>query len=246
MFVVMCAVCTTGTLREASGKRRWKNSSQSPEEGDSKGGRKTRPNYFVAVQVSDPQISDVAKKIKKGIQDAATVDYDAAFIGTEKFHITLMVMHLANEEEVQRAAESLDQCVPAVKTLLSGQALALEFEGLSAFSGGRVLYACLNESEGFTQLHQIAEEVTKQMEERGIVSTDCRAWQPHMTLMKFQGDKRLLRQGIKRVDPLLYEPYKDITFGTQVVRSLQLCQMEKKREDGYYFVDHETVFAPKG
>ena len=49
---------------------------------------------------------------------------------------------------------------------------------------------------------------------------------------------------MKRIDASDYAPYVNTRLGTQVVRSVQLCQMTKTREDGYYFVHYEGYFAP--
>uniref|UniRef100_A0A0B6Z7N1 A-kinase anchor protein 7-like phosphoesterase domain-containing protein n=1 Tax=Arion vulgaris TaxID=1028688 RepID=A0A0B6Z7N1_9EUPU len=63
------------------------------------------------------KIYAVAKKIQAGIQKAAVVDFHKAFVGEEKFHITIIVMHLSNEEEVKK----LVQCCCFVEFVLSKQ-----------------------------------------------------------------------------------------------------------------------------
>uniref|UniRef100_A0A0B6Z9B0 A-kinase anchor protein 7-like phosphoesterase domain-containing protein n=1 Tax=Arion vulgaris TaxID=1028688 RepID=A0A0B6Z9B0_9EUPU len=188
------------------------------------------------------KIYAVAKKIQAGIQKAAVVDFHKAFVGEEKFHITIIVMHLSNEEEVKKAAESLEKCVPPILERTSGQCVVIDFEGLSSFDGGRVLFASLKATEGLDHLHYIADEVTNQMRNNGIVSTDRpdKEFNPHLTLMKCEGE--LFRKGIRKVEKRLYEHYVNEVFGAQTINSIQLCNMDKKRADGYYFVEHEVFF----
>jgi len=202
--------------------------------------RPARPNYFVAVQISNPQISSVAKIVQQNIKDQTNC-YDKNCIATEKFHITLMVLNLTTEEEIKRVSNVLDTLSENLLVTFSGQPIELEFEGVSVFGGGRVMYACLKENVGSQRLHHIAGELSKHMEEEDICNTDNKEWHPHLTLWKYQGNKR--KTGPKKVSPASYEPYLDLKFGNQVIRSLQLCHMTKKREDGYYFVQHESIFA---
>ncbi|KAI8778255.1 A-kinase anchor protein 7 isoform X1 [Biomphalaria glabrata] len=205
--------------------------------------KKKRPNYFVAVQITDPEIHEVAKKVQTAIQSSYDFNIDLAMVGSEKFHITLMVMHLANQEEVERASAALEKCVSTILVKTSGQQVKLQMEGVSAFGGGRVVFAGLKPSHDFDHLHFMSDEVHKNMAEEGIFTTDTRSeFNPHMTLVKFNGDRKLLKLGFKKVSAEKYEPFLHQVFGSQSVASLQLCSMNKKREDGYYFVNHEVFF----
>ncbi|XP_059140390.1 A-kinase anchor protein 7-like isoform X2 [Physella acuta] len=208
---------------------------------DGQAKKRTRPNYFVAVQITDPEIYKVAKKVQSDVADNSKADITKAIIGTEKFHITLMVMHLKNLEDVQLASQTLDNCVLEIHEKIEGQQVTLDFEGLSAFNGGRVLFATLKSTQGLQHLHVISGEVHRLMGESGILSTDQRAFNPHLTLIKFDGHKGK-KYGVSKLKPEMYEPYCQQVFGSQHVSSLQLCRMNAKREDGYYFVDHEAHF----
>ncbi|BFZ16488.1 hypothetical protein BsWGS_19527 [Bradybaena similaris] len=219
-------------------------SSQELPENDEVKAEKKRPNFFVAVQITNPEIHSVAKNIQLGIQETAKVNLRRAIIEVKKFHITLMVMHLPDKEGVQKAVESLDKCVPSILERTCGQPITLDFEGLSTFSSGRVLFASPKASQGLDYLHFMADEVSAQMKHNGIVTTDRtgREFNPHLTLLKFDRHPELRRQGIKRVEPSQYQPYVNEVFGTETITSLQLCHMEKKRADGYYLVEHEAFF----
>ena len=52
---------------------------------------------------------------------------------------------------------------------------------------------------------------------------------------------------VKKIDSNLYEQYKECIFGTQVVSSVQLCSMLKRKgPGGYYHVEHEVELLPSG
>jgi len=202
-----------------------------------------RPNFFVAVQVEDKEIAENALIIQKSIQSKSNKDYSDAFIGVEKFHITLMVMCLKDESEIKRACACLQDCQTSLTTIASGS-ICLDFDGLDVFGKGRVLFSPPSETDGLLRLRKIKDFVQEQMENSKIYSADLKKeWNPHLTLMKFTGSKSLLRQGLRCVKPSHYKAESSTTLGSQVVKSLQLCQMNKKQEDGYYFVHQEVLFA---
>ncbi|CAL1539675.1 unnamed protein product [Lymnaea stagnalis] len=204
--------------------------------------KRKRPNFFVAVQITDAEIHSAAKLVQSAIQDSCKCDIQAAVVGSEKFHITLMVMNLSNEEELTKATDTLDNCVSPILERTSGEQVTLPIEGVSAFNGGKVLFAQVKQSSGLDYLQFMADEVDRQMEENGISSTDIpkRPFQPHMTLLKFGQKRDLYKKGVRKVSSDQYEPFVNQVFGSQVITSLQLCCMDKRREDGYYFVNHEV------
>ncbi|GFO31834.1 A-kinase anchor protein 7 isoform gamma [Plakobranchus ocellatus] len=158
--------------------------------------KRISPNYFVAVQITDPQIHSVAKRIQDGILQASDVDISSTRIPPIKFHITLMVMHLEDEDAVKKAETTLEKLGPILSSKLGDREVTLEFKGLSVFGGGRVVFSPPQPSPSLDDLHMIAEEVVTQMRENGISSTDREEKQlhPHLTLFKFKNDKHLFRQ----------------------------------------------------
>ena len=50
--------------------------------------------------------------------------------------------------------------------------------------------------------------------------------------------------GIKKIEPALYQEYKDSAFGTELIQGLQLCSMYKPKDEfGYYHVAHQRNFG---
>jgi len=90
-------------------KKKQKTKTQQAQDSEAKDGNSVkapRPNYFIAIRISDSQIASAARDIQTSIQELSTVDYSPAFIGLEKFHITLMVFHLASSDDVKRTEKT--------------------------------------------------------------------------------------------------------------------------------------------
>lgn len=94
----------------------------------------------------------------------------------------------------------------------------------------------------------------------GILSTDKRPFQPHLTLFKLSKARGLRRKGktkntnermkdhfvhsgVTKIDPLWSQKYTDYHFGVESLRSLHLCNMLEKQSDGYYEIFHEQHFS---
>ncbi|RUS79038.1 hypothetical protein EGW08_013195 [Elysia chlorotica] len=229
-----------GIAKKSKGKRRRNQVSESSEEFPAQ--KRKSPNYFVAVQITDPQIHSIAKEIQEKILAASEVDISSTKIDPATFHITLMVMHLESEEAVRRAEEALEKLGQILGSKLPDTEPVVEFKGLSVFGGGRVVFTPPQPSPGLDSLTSIAEETVIQMKENGIYSTDHdnKVFRPHLTLFKFKDNKQLFKQGIRKIRESLYAPFREQQFGFQKVSSIQLCQMGEKREDGYYAVNKQV------
>ncbi|XP_061609021.1 A-kinase anchor protein 7 isoform X1 [Phyllopteryx taeniolatus] len=152
-------------------------------------------------------------------------------------HITLLVTHLARQEQVDLAAAALAQAEPSLAELLGGAELALPFSGVAHFRND-VVFVALAPGPHRKALHSLAELLCGRLEERGLLEGDARGFEPHLTIMKLSRAPKLRSQGIKRVDPSLYSNYTSRFFGEQTVERLDLCSMlKKKQQDGYYHTE---------
>ena len=88
--------------------RRRPHGSADRERGKEKKGKpKKQPNFFVAVPISNPAIREAAQSVQENIVKAEEA-WKPAMVSVRKFHITLMVLRLENEEEIQRFVRNLD------------------------------------------------------------------------------------------------------------------------------------------
>lgn len=203
--------------------------------------KRITPNYFLAIRVSSPQIHSAIKVV----QDSITThneELTPALIPLATLHLTLMVIHLENDEQIQKATEVLNQCKITLEPILRNNALTLTFSGLDHFNH-QVLYVKLFGEEQMEVLKSVVNIVRETFTKEGIPSTDLREFSPHLTVMKLSRNPALRRKGIKKIPVESYANWVDMSFGEEPVNALHLCSMNKKREkDGFYKCEATVTF----
>uniref|UniRef100_A0A3P8TME3 A-kinase anchoring protein 7 n=1 Tax=Amphiprion percula TaxID=161767 RepID=A0A3P8TME3_AMPPE len=210
----------------------------SEEDGDKKKKKKEnqRPNYFVSIPITNTQISSAVMEVQEAILQQEP-RLAKAMIPVPTLHITLLVTHLADQEQVDLAAAVLAQVEPLLAELLGGRDLVLPFSGISHFRK-EVVFVGLTAGRHRTTLDSLAELLQRRFEEQGLLQGNSRGFEPHLTIMKLSRASKLRSQGIKRVDPALYSNYTNKFFGDQTVERVDLCSMLKKKQpDGYYHTE---------
>nr|XP_015803490.2 A-kinase anchor protein 7 isoform X2 [Nothobranchius furzeri] len=210
----------------------------SEEDGDQKKKKKEsqRPNYFVSIPITNIQIKSAVTEIQEAIL-LKEPRLAKAMIPVPALHITLLVTHLASQEQVDLAGAVLAQAEPTVAELLSGRDLVLPFSGIGDFRK-EVVFVGLTSGLHRHTLDSLAELLRCRFEEQGLLQGDGRGFEPHLTIMKLSRASKLRSQGIKRVGPALYSEYTDKFFGNQMVERVDLCSMlKKKQQDGYYHTE---------
>uniref|UniRef100_A0A3Q1FC92 A-kinase anchor protein 7-like n=1 Tax=Acanthochromis polyacanthus TaxID=80966 RepID=A0A3Q1FC92_9TELE len=210
----------------------------SEEDGDKKKKKKEnqRPNYFLSIPITNTQISSAVTEVQEVILQQEP-RLAKAMIPVPTLHITLLVTHLADQEQVDLAAAVLAQVEPSLAELLGGRDLVLPFSGIGHFRK-EVVFVGLTAGPHRTTLDSLAELLRRRFEEQGLLQGDSRGFEPHLTIMKLSRASKLRSQGIKRVDPALYSNYTNKFFGDQTVERVDLCSMlKKKQQDGYYHTE---------
>ncbi|XP_032398962.1 A-kinase anchor protein 7 isoform X1 [Etheostoma spectabile] len=195
-----------------------------------------RPNYFISIPITNTQISSAVIAVQEAVLQQEP-RLARAMIPVPTLHITLLVTHLASQEQVDLAATVLAQVEPSLAELLGGRDLVLPFSGISHFRK-EVVFVGLTPGQHRHTLDSLAELLRSRFEEQGLLQEGNRGFEPHLTIMKLSRVSKLRSQGIKRVDPALYSNYTNKFFGDQTVERLDLCSMlKKKQQDGYYHTD---------
>ncbi|XP_076612280.1 A kinase (PRKA) anchor protein 7 isoform X2 [Chaetodon auriga] len=195
-----------------------------------------RPNYFVSIPITNTQISSAVIEVQEAILQQEP-RLAKAMIPVPTLHITLLVTHLANQEQVDLAAAVLAQIEPSLAELLGGRDLVLPFSGIGHFRK-EVVFVGLAQGQHRHTLDSVAELLQSRFVEQGLLQEDSRGFEPHLTIMKLSRASKLRSQGIKRVDPALYSNYTNKFFGDQTVERVDLCSMlKKKQQDGYYHTE---------
>ncbi|NWU67700.1 AKA7G protein, partial [Pterocles burchelli] len=167
-----------------------------------------------------------------------------AMVHSGSLHVTMLLMHLSNEEEISVAVGALSDSKNFVEDLLKGKTVDLSFQGIDHFKN-QVGFVKLAENDHITLLTEIAETLKKIFQEKGILAGEERAFKPHLTFMKLSKSTQL-RKEVKKIDSNLYEDFKSHYFGDEILHRLDLCSMLKKKQpNGYYYCESSIVFGEK-
>ncbi|XP_036595426.1 A-kinase anchor protein 7-like [Trichosurus vulpecula] len=203
-----------------------------------------RPNYFLSIPITN-------KEITRGIQTLQNTiiqqDKRLSKVMTNcgSFHVTLLVMHLLNEEEVNISIGALLETKTLIEEILQGRDLNLPFQGIGNF-GNQVGFVKLAEGDHVATLLEIAEAAKRAFQERGILAGENRSFKPHLTFTKLSKSPELRRKGVNRIDPELYEKFADHKFGEESLYRIDLCSMlKKKQNNGYYHCESSIVIGKK-
>ncbi|XP_069866189.1 A-kinase anchoring protein 7 isoform X2 [Dipodomys merriami] len=203
-----------------------------------------QPNYFLSIPITSKEIIGGIKILQKAIiqQDKRL---SKAMSGDGSFHITLLVMQLLNEDEINIGIDALWELKPYIEEILQGRRLTLPFQGIDTFRS-QVGFVKLEEGDHINPLLEIAETAKKTFQEKGILAGENRSFKPHLTFMKLSKAPVLRRNGVKKIDPELYEKFINCRFGEEVLHRIDLCSMQKKkRSDGYYHCESSIVIGEK-
>lgn len=233
-----------GTESSVKKKKRKRGVKAEEEDAERKKKETTRPNYFVSVPITNPQIKQAVEDVQKQVlmKDSRL---SRALIPVDTLHITLLVTHLSTQDQVDLAASTLSELESPLNALLSGRRLVLPFCGIGHFRQ-EVYFVRIAEGEHLNTLALIAESVRKAFEERGITSADDTVFKPHLTLLKLSRAPTVRRQGVKKLDPALFSEFESRVFGDECVCRVDLCSMLKKKSaDGYYHCEKSVRFSVK-
>ncbi|XP_068841360.1 A-kinase anchoring protein 7 isoform X1 [Capricornis sumatraensis] len=203
-----------------------------------------QPNYFLSIPITNKEITKGIKIMQNAIiqQDEQLAK---AMSSDGSFHITLLVMQLLNEDDVNIGIDALLELKPFVEEILQGKPLTLPFEGVDTF-GNQVGFVKLAEGDHINSLLEIADAATRTFQEKGILAGESRTFKPHLTFMKLSRSPWLRKKGVKKIDPKLYEKFIGHRFGEEVVHCIDLCSMlKKKQSNGYYHCESSIVIGRK-
>ncbi|XP_072355264.1 uncharacterized protein [Scyliorhinus torazame] len=235
---------TTASEKISKKKRKRTSGGENEEDVGRKKKKKAHPNYFVSIPITNPKIVDGIKAVQD-IAVQADERLSKAMIPVPCLHVTILVMYLANEMEVNKAVNAIEECKEMVQKILQGTSLALRFQGIADFRG-EVVFAQLVQNEHLTTLAHIAETVKTRFQANGILTGDSKAFKPHLTFMKLSRAPKLRHQGIKKFPPALYKNFEDHYFGDEIVTCLHLCSMLKKKQpNGYYHCETSVAMGKK-
>ncbi len=210
-------------------------------------GKKVRPNVFTALQVTSPQIHMNIKRVQ---ESAAKSDptLKEFLVSTTKAHITLHAFH-ADKDDWPSVGKAMERAVGrwAGQQETAGTGLQLHFQGIRTFrDAGKVVYAAVEENPQLRDFYEIVTEEISHLKLEGVRLHS--SFDPHLTIMKLSRAKTTEGRKRRRIEELHYEEHKELDFGRQTCRSLQLLSMTAPPDPstGYYSKLEEVPLPKNG
>ncbi|KAH3816270.1 leukocyte receptor cluster member 9-like [Dreissena polymorpha] len=206
-----------------------------PDDGDEEGTfdkywrDKLRPNYFIALRITDDEIRGNAEAIQKQVIASESRLKECA-IPRGAMHITLCTVGLDSGEQIMNAVK----CLNEAKDELAGMVpkdKKLTFKGVKTFFN-RVIYGRVLDCP--PEFMSLVDHVKTCLTSSGIEIRDYHEFIPHMTIMKVSRPVAKLT-GNNYIAPWLYSSFNETFLGSQTVDNLHLCSMVDDRQaDGFY------------
>ncbi|KAK7100786.1 hypothetical protein V1264_023668 [Littorina saxatilis] len=222
--------------------------------------KRKRPNYFFAVQITNTEVKENLTRLQKDVEEAEP-KLKPAFVSVDSAHITLGIMHLGDQEAINRAKAGLHDFQTShhqqqhhLQLQLSegeegegfgsSDPLVLEVRGLDHFNNN-VVFAKVTQGDSLKKLEAIA-DLLKSCALKQKINLDEKEFAAHLTVMKHsKNPAKLKKSGIKKISSDVYQASRDKIFGVELVTTVQLCSMLKPKKNNYYHIEHEVSLTLK-
>ncbi|CAG8600543.1 16714_t:CDS:2 [Funneliformis mosseae] len=201
---------------------------------------KSKPNYFLSVRLDSQIIQKSFNEFSNYVTNKFP-EYKKLLIKPQQIHITLFVLHLGNDDNIENAKNCLLNSKEIMNESCPNGKLSLHFQGIDIFDRGRVVYTIPKNSDDLLSLTKLTYALYERFQQEGLVDNDLKKeFIPHATLVKLR--KRMIikhkdgkKEVVNRIPPEIYEHFRDFDFGTHCVKGVELSSMLlPKDDDGYY------------
>ncbi|WAR26146.1 LENG9-like protein [Mya arenaria] len=190
---------------------------------------KLRPNYFIALRITDEELRANVEKIQDQVIQGEP-KLRQCKIPQGALHVTLCTVGLDTEDQVKYAVDCLKEAQKEFSNMIP-KGLKLRFKGVETFFN-RVIYGRVVDCP--TVFLDFVEHLKTCLTSKGIDIRDYHEFVPHMTLMKVSRPVAKMT-GNNYIAPWLYSSYNETELGSQAVDNMSLCSMKVERqEDGFY------------
>eukprot|EP01132_Coremiostelium_polycephalum_P003707 gene3707-4619_t len=196
-----------------------------------------RPNYFLGLKVCKPDIHQKLVNIQNHITSVHP-NLSRSSIPSQKLHLTVFVMNLKSEDEIQLVKSTL---LPQIKTILSDIEFvnfnppSVNIKGIGQFNQ-RVIWAGLSEDQNKALLGTFVQRITKLFKDNNIQLED--RWSPHITL--FKGQRSI---DFERAIGICERSFSDTDFGIQEFSQLDFMKIGSlDKTTGYYRIEDSISF----
>ncbi|CAI2188046.1 958_t:CDS:2 [Funneliformis geosporum] len=174
-------------------------------------------------------------------------EYKKLLINPQQIHITLFVLHLGNDDNIENAKNCLLNSKEIMNESCPNDKLSLHFQGIDIFDRGRVVYTIPKNSDDLLSFTKLTYALHERFQQEGLVDNDIKKeFIPHATLMKLR--KRMIikhkdeeKKVVNRIPPEIYDHFSDFDFGTHCIKGVELSSMLLPKDDDGYYMRLENI-----
>lgn len=187
-----------------------------------------RPNFFIAVQVTDEKVKEKMKTVQDAAQDMEKTLKETC-VPIRKSHVTLAVFKADEQrsDDIIRAIQEVTQHY---------EEFNLTFEGIGLFKN-QVVYAKVHPTEVERHLLPLHDAIMQKLEDLDLISTKTKEekFDPHLTLLKTSKAKcKSARKWKFKIEDFVH--HQQLKFGSSPINSVQLLSMVRPQtKEGYYY-----------
>nr|XP_054762699.1 uncharacterized protein LOC129269251 [Lytechinus pictus] len=189
---------------------------------------KSRPNYFIAIQITNEDIKTGVKQIQDHMtsMDPLVSSY---LTSLSHLHVTLCMLQLASKAQINTALSVLKTIQPELASMLLPVTM-MRFQGVDSFHD-RIIYS---PTEADNALEKMTHFLRTSLSKAGLSLIGTRdEFVPHLTIMKMAREEA---NGHPIFTSDLKSIFSEVHLGTQVVDAIHLCSIDDKpAHDRFYY-----------
>ena len=192
-------------------------------------GNQPRPTHFVCLRVTEEEVKARVKKVTDHVIKLNPQLADG-IIKSSSLHVTLCMIQLANDEQIEIAKKVFQSCQLQFLSVLP-RCFRIEFTGVDNFRE-RLIYIKVKPLPG---LNKFVSHIIEQFQLAGLKTPGNRdEFTPHITLIKLS--RPMQKQlDTKLINPECYRPFLTKNLGSQMITNVHLCAMHAPAQaDGFY------------
>ncbi|XP_062071335.1 activating signal cointegrator 1 complex subunit 1 isoform X2 [Lepus europaeus] len=153
--------------------------------------RKQPFTHFLAFFLNEAEVQEGFLKFQQAVLEKCSTDHGVdgtIFQNPKKLHLTIGMLVLLSEEEIQQTCEMLQQCKEEfINDISGGKPLEVEMAGIEYMNDDPgmvdVLYAKVHMKDGSNRLQELVDRVLERFQASGLIVKEWNSVKLHATVM---------------------------------------------------------------
>ncbi|KAI9144515.1 AKAP7 2'5' RNA ligase-like domain-containing protein [Paraphysoderma sedebokerense] len=216
----------------------------------------TRKDYthFLSLPINHPDIGTSVNSFHENLIKMSIPNFDPSIIvPPTASHLTIAVLKLYTQEDIQRAIECLKESSSEIYDLVGTTSVLIKVKGVDIMVGtaerAHVIYGKIDRDEGQQRIMKVCERIITNFIAAGLLPPDTPPPKLHLTLLNTRyRSRQSIQQSTDESSPKsknryggtqipisatsILSSYGDHMFGTVRIEEIQICKMGARDFDG--------------